>query len=69
MRCLTQPQETFDIGIIGVPFDTAVSFRPGARMGPRSIRAASGRHLVNRGFHAEANVNPYESWARIIDCG
>ncbi|KAF4304771.1 agmatinase [Botryosphaeria dothidea] len=69
VRCLTQPQETFDIGIIGVPFDTAVSFRPGARMGPRSIRAASGRHLVNRGFHAEANVNPYESWARIIDCG
>lgn len=28
-KCLTQPRNTFDIGIIGAPFDTAVSYRPG----------------------------------------
>ncbi len=30
-----------DIAILGVPFDQAVSNRPGARFGPRAIRAAS----------------------------
>ena len=30
-----------DVAVMGVPFDTAVSNRPGARFGPRAIRAAS----------------------------
>ncbi len=30
-----------DIAVLGVPFDMAVSFRPGARFGPAGIRAAS----------------------------
>ena len=38
-------------------------------MGPRAIRAASARHLTSRGFHAHANLNPYTSWAKIVDCG
>ena len=29
MKCLTAPDVEFDIGIVGVPFDTAVSYRPG----------------------------------------
>lgn len=29
VKCLTQPETPFDIGIIGAPFDTAVSYRPG----------------------------------------
>ncbi len=29
VKCLTKPETLFDIGIIGVPFDTAVSYRPG----------------------------------------
>ena len=28
-KCLTHPQEPFDIGVVGAPFDTAVSYRPG----------------------------------------
>lgn len=36
-RDLTQT----DVAIIGVPFDSAVTNRPGARLGPRAIRAAS----------------------------
>lgn len=28
-RCLTEIDERFDIAIIGAPFDTAVSYRPG----------------------------------------
>lgn len=29
VKCLTKPETLFDIGILGVPFDTAVSYRPG----------------------------------------
>ncbi|KAH8646227.1 arginase family-domain-containing protein [Xylariales sp. PMI_506] len=68
-KCLTNPDELFDIGIIGVPFDTAVSYRPGARFGPRAIRAASARQVGYRAFNPRANINPYTSWARVIDCG
>ncbi|MEZ5538003.1 MAG: agmatinase [Thiolinea sp.] len=30
-----------DLAILGIPFDTATSNRPGARFGPRAVRAAS----------------------------
>ncbi|OCK78793.1 Arginase/deacetylase [Lepidopterella palustris CBS 459.81] len=69
IRCLNHPETPFDIGIIGVPFDTAVSYRPGARFGPRAIRAGSARQTSFRGFNPRANLNPYTSWARIVDCG
>ena len=31
--------EGIDVAILGVPFDTATTNRPGARLGPRAIRA------------------------------
>ncbi|KAH8177028.1 arginase family protein [Sarocladium implicatum] len=68
-KCLVDPDVEFDIGIIGAPFDTAVSYRPGARFGPRAIRASSARQISFRSFNARAGINPYTSWARIIDCG
>ncbi|EHK21818.1 uncharacterized protein TRIVIDRAFT_151736 [Trichoderma virens Gv29-8] len=69
VKCLTNPQETYDIAIIGAPFDNAVSFRPGARFGPRAIRQASSRQTSLRAFNPRANVNPYQNWAKIVDCG
>ncbi|KIW14551.1 agmatinase [Exophiala spinifera] len=69
VKCLTTPYEPFDIGIIGAPFDTAVSYRPGARFGPRAIRAASARQISYRGFNHRAGMNPYQSWASVLDCG
>jgi len=30
-----------DAIVYGIPFDTATSFRPGARFGPEAIRSAS----------------------------
>jgi agmatinase len=68
-KCLTNPQTPFDIGIIGAPFDTAVSYRPGARFGPRAIRAASGRQTALRGYNPRAGLNPYTNWAHVVDCG
>ncbi|KAI1176268.1 agmatinase [Nemania sp. FL0916] len=69
VKCLTTPSELFDIAILGAPFDTAVSYRPGARFGPRAIRAASARQTTYRGFNPRASVNPYRNWAKILDCG
>ena len=66
---MTHPQTTYDIAILGAPFDTAVSYRPGARFGPRAIRAGSARQTGFRGFNPRANLNPYTSWATIVDCG
>jgi agmatinase len=66
---LTHPESAYDIAILGAPFDTAVSYRPGARFGPRAIRAGSSRQTSFRGFNARANLNPYTSWASIVDCG
>lgn len=33
--------EVTDIAIVGIPFDSGVSFRPGARFGPEHVRASS----------------------------
>lgn len=41
----------------------------GARFGPRAIRQASMRQSAYRGFNARAALNPYRSWARVLDCG
>lgn len=68
-KCLLDAQEPYDIALIGVPFDTATSYRPGARFGPRAIRAASQRQTSLRGFNQRAMMNPYDNWAKIIDCG
>ncbi|KAM9928859.1 hypothetical protein OXX80_009876 [Metschnikowia pulcherrima] len=67
--CLTNRDLKYDIALIGVPFDTATSYRSGARFGPRAIRAASQRQTSLRGYNPRANFNPFTSWAKIIDCG
>lgn len=41
-----------DVGVLGVPFDIALGFRPGARFAPRAIREASLRYaLPPEGFY------------------
>jgi agmatinase len=41
-----------DVGVLGVPFDIALGFRPGARFAPRAIREASLRYaLDSAGFY------------------
>ena len=40
-RKYTRDLEGVDVAVLGVPLDTATTNRPGARFGPRAIRAAS----------------------------
>lgn len=66
MKCLTHPEEAFDIAVLGCPFDTSVSYRPGARFGPKAIRAASGRQSPFRSFGPRMAINPYSNWAKLV---
>lgn len=68
MNCL-QSNKSFDIGILGAPLDTATSYRPGARFGPSGIRQGSRRLRLLRGYNVPIGVNPFDSWAKIVDCG
>lgn len=63
-RLITDPTE-LDIAMIGVPYDGAVTNRPGARHGPREIRNASS---MMRSIHPVTRLNPYEL-CRIGDAG
>ncbi|MDD9921419.1 MAG: arginase family protein, partial [Boseongicola sp.] len=40
-RGFSKDLTNFDLAITGIPFDQAVTNRPGARLGPRAVRAAS----------------------------
>lgn len=40
-RKYTRDLSNADVVVSGIPFDCAVTYRPGARLGPRAIRAAS----------------------------
>ena len=40
-RRYTRDLGGIDVAVMGVPYDAAVTFRPGCRLGPRAIRAAS----------------------------
>jgi len=52
-----QDPTNLDIAMIGVPFDSAVTNRPGARHGPREVRNQSS--LIRRVHHV-SKVNPFE---------
>lgn len=40
-RVMTKNLSGADVAITGIPFDSATTFRPGARFGPQGVRAAS----------------------------
>lgn len=54
-----------DVAILGLPFDGAVTNRPGARHGPAAVRAAS--QLI-RGYNPATGADPFRV-ARVADLG
>ncbi len=40
-RRYSRDLDSVDVAVMGVPYDAAVTYRPGCRLGPRAIRAAS----------------------------
>ena len=54
-----------DVAVIGVPFDTATSYRPGARFGPEAIRCGS---TLLRPDHPPLHLDVFDSLS-IVDYG
>jgi len=54
-----------DAAVYGIPFDTATSYRSGARFGPEAIRSAS---ALIRPYHAVHDVNVVDALS-IVDYG
>lgn len=54
-----------DVAVLGVPFDAGVTYRPGARFGPESVRAGS---KLLRPYHPGLDVSPWRN-LQIVDAG
>ena len=54
-----------DVAVLGVPFDSGVSYRPGARFGPGAVRAGS---KLLRPYHPILDVEPW-SVLQVADAG
>ena len=57
--------ERCDVAILGVPFDTGVSYRPGARFGPAHVRQSS---RLLRPYHPALDVHPFGD-QQVADAG
>ena len=53
------------VAVLGVPFDSGVSYRPGARFGPQGVRAGS---KLLRPYHAALDVHPWQE-QQVVDAG
>jgi agmatinase len=54
-----------DVAVVGVPFDSGVSYRPGARFGPTHVRASS---RLLRPYHPGLDVEPF-AVQQVVDAG
>lgn len=54
-----------DVAVMGVPFDSGVSFRPGARFAPAAVREAS---RLLRPYHPGLDVSPFAE-LQVVDAG
>jgi agmatinase len=54
-----------DVALLGLPYDGGVSYRPGARFGPRAVREQSS---LIRPWNPVLKVHPFEK-LRVADCG
>jgi agmatinase len=59
------PHADVDAAVLGVPFDTATSYRPGARFGPEAIRSAS---ALLRPYHPPLDIDVFGTLS-LIDGG
>ncbi len=62
---LADTLENIDIALVGIPYDGALTNRPGARHGPREVRNQSS---LMRAINHATRINPYEL-CKIADVG
>lgn len=57
--------DCYDIAVVGVPFDSGVTYRPGARFGPAAIRQVS---RLLKPYNPALDVSPFAQ-AQVVDAG
>jgi agmatinase len=57
--------EHADVAVVGFPFDSGVSYRPGARFGPQHVRQSS---KLLRPYHPPLDVHPFDA-QQVADAG
>lgn len=57
--------DSFDVSVVGVPFDSGVTYRPGARFGPAYIRQGS---RLLRPYNPALDVKPFAG-VQVVDAG
>jgi len=57
--------DTYDVAVVGVPFDSGVTYRPGARFGPAYIRQGS---RLLRPYNPALDVKPFAG-VQVVDAG
>ena len=57
--------ERADVAIVGVPFDSGVTYRPGARFGPHAVRTAT---RLLRNYHEGLAIQPFAA-QQVADAG
>ncbi|MEM1433091.1 MAG: agmatinase [Pseudomonadota bacterium] len=69
-RRYTRSIDNADVVVSGIPFDSATSFRPGARFGPQAIRAASVQlaEIAGRAFPFDLDLFAELAVADYGDC-
>ena len=55
----------YDVAVVGIPFDAGVTYRPGARFGPSSIREAS---RLLKPYNPALDSKPFVD-AQVVDAG
>jgi agmatinase len=55
----------YDVAVVGVPFDTGVTYRPGARFGPAHIRQSS---RLLRPYNPSLDIEPFR-YQQVVDAG
>ncbi|GAF46089.1 MULTISPECIES: agmatinase [Rhodococcus] len=55
----------YDVAVVGIPFDTGVTYRPGARFGPAHIRQSS---RLLRPYNPALDVEPFAR-QQVVDAG
>ncbi|OBZ75176.1 putative agmatinase 1 [Grifola frondosa] len=68
LRCFGADEAVkYDVAVLGAPFDTATSYRPGARFGPNGIRQGGRRLGVTR-INVPARIR-ISDHLDVVDCG
>ncbi len=65
---LPTPQQAgpADIAVLGIPFDSGTSYRPGARFGPAAVREAS--RALRTAYHPPHDLEPFAK-LQVVDAG